>query len=86
MGAQAVFINIKQKDLPVDAFTMHVVLDLQLFPLDINYLQITRDKTFYKPFQALHLACLGEELKDISACQLTQISPSPAATAVSGWS
>jgi len=33
------------------------------------------------------LAYLEEEQKDVSACQLTQISPSPATTAVGGgWS
>lgn len=39
------------------------------------------------PAQASHLACLEDEPKDIFACQLAQISPSPATTAVGGsWS
>lgn len=43
MRNTAVFI--KHKDVYVDAFTMHVVLDLLLFPLDINYIQISKEET-----------------------------------------
>lgn len=45
MRNTAVFISIKRKDVHIDTFAMRVVLDLLLFPLDINYIQISKEKT-----------------------------------------
>lgn len=54
-GTQAVFTSIKWKDVPVDTFTMRVVLDssYSLWMLIISNSLETRP---YKPARALHLA------------------------------